>query len=440
VGRKRAGRKSGSEKEVKGLLEEGQRKEPVMKIPKRLEALVGNSRGNAVKGIGNSVVKGIEEKGTVEENKEEGKEDFGKKIRKKEIDSEERSRMLRNEKILGIMTKEKGKGNEIIEIESSASKSQRHSPEKPMEIKEILFDPDEEEGEEVKKPMEFNTCFIEAPSNEEPLYKLDLKLDSNSEGKARKPEELEGKPMDSKGTCSNKELKINEPPRKGSILQEPYIIFKGRFKFNKSHSKTQIQLLTPCDSELVNRIPQFPLDKKPKLVTSGITNLSHFLRFYFSNPIANKRLMVSGWVEALDPVSMANLRVLAEELFQTEQITGFKFGAKNSASMHFLARKQVEREEALVGFRGLGGLEMMFIITVNGELVLKEERMMEVGKCGFENLAKGLEEGFEKLEEEVRFRKKIEEMLEEGSEIEEVGEEEREEILNMFGRKKRKFR
>ena len=353
----------------------------------------------------------------------------------------------------------------VIQIISSDSSSNNY--EKPA-IPPILFDPDEEPKnnvnpiQEFEEPMEndnesnHNEILINMRKN--PFIIKEIQEIGDSPEIFQKNEEITG----------NLE-EIQEPSNALQSVSNNFIseIFSGHFKFNKSHSKTSIRLLTSESSiDNLHKIPQFSYKnpKKPKLLTSGTTNISNFIRFYFELKNSNKRLMISGWVEALDEVSQKNIEALAEELTQTEQITGLKFGMKNSASIHFFSLKQLEYNEHLRNYKKTlkiyekekkFPLVMLFLITINADLLEKKEKLTDITKIEKNSnwkflldlekkteIEKEVQMGIKKLEEEeMKFKKEIEDILdEEVMDLNEVeDDQEKVEILNIFKRKKAKF-
>lgn len=257
-----------------------------------------------------------------------------------------------------------------------------------------------------------------------------------------------------------KNEKINLKKPNANFLFE---IFKGRLKYNSTSNKTYIRMLSNSKPEIPELFYKNP--SKPKLLTSGTTNIATFSRFYFENQHINRRDMMIGWVEALDSISQRNLKSLAEELTQKQEIMGFKFGGKNCGSIHFFAVSQFEQDLYFCELKQKTqiyqekGIEfhpaLIFLITINKELLEKNQKMIE-----FKTILKGnnwglvdlegkreeyeeeLETGFRKMEEEINYKKQIENILDDDDEMdldEEIAENEKEEFLNIFRRKKKNF-
>jgi len=155
-----------------------------------------------------------------------------------------------------------------------------------------------------------------------------------------------------------------------------------------------------------------------------------------------------GWLESLDENSDRNLEILAEELGNRQEITGLKFGARNSASIHFMSIGQLDQFEYLADLKRKMVIwtkkstiiRMVFLITVNSDLLEKKEE-----KLDFLKVLKGVDWELKRLsdieqKDQRGIRREIEEMMDEEEKDEfEEDEEEEERILRLFGKKKRKI-
>jgi len=317
---------------------------------------------------------------------------------------------LKNKEEIPLKTKKK----EVINIISSSEDEVPPNKEKP-----ILFDPDQEQEESIEKP-EFRSKTLSNLVTKPKTIENPIKEDSF--------------------------MKTLEKEKEKDPL---YSLFQGRFKFNKSHSKTFIELFTTSVPQNF-QIPPFPYKnpEKPKLITSGTTNIQSFIRFYFQNQVSNPRDMLMGWLESLDENSDRNLEILAEELGNRQEITGLKFGARNSASIHFMSIGQLDQFEYLADLKRKMVIwtkkstiiRMVFLITVNSDLLEKKEE-----KLDFLKVLKGVDWELKRLsdieqKDQRGIRREIEEMMDEEEKDEfEEDEEEEERILRLFGKKKRKI-
>lgn len=244
---------------------------------------------------------------------------------------------------------------------------------------------------------------------------------------------------------------LEKNPNKRVFCPNPiHQLFKGEFKFLSSSRKTVIELLT-SENPYIFPMPAFQYKKpnKPKILTSGFINIENFTNFYFKNQNINNRELLVGWVRPCDAVSEANLKELAQDLHSKENITGFKFGKKNCASVHFVSIIDLNfndytkelKKRVKVFWKHDFDIDLAFLVTVNRDLLNFDEDMQEI--ISFDNLNHEwiekenlniqedyeveLEKGFKNLREELNFQNEIEGILNKNDEKMDIEDEDLEE-------------